>query len=380
MYKASAILNSKALQPLKINPNHMSSPRIIPLTPPSVSEAHIQEKIVCIRAHRERMFNISTQVEYGKLICHNFGQGGAGWTFLFGCVNESIRQFEQQLAQNPHLKDKPICVVGAGCYGLLTAINLIRKGCTVHIIAKEARDIPSYKAAGFFFPRPRRTSGPYEHHVFKTLGMESYQAYLSIAHGTHPFIHDASQLLPAYYDPEIDPGYAPYIQTGLMVAPQEVIIDFGNGKRYRAQEYKTIFINPAAIMHNLERERMRLGIQVIQQEIHSFEALPEEIIFNCAGLGAMKLVTADTMRIVPVQGHLITLKNQPAMSQLQYMINARAVVPMENGKTRNDLIYYAPKDQGILGITFLRGEESLTANQHEFDRLIQRCQNYFGSV
>lgn len=358
----------------------MSSPRIVLLTPPRISQAHIQEKIVCIRAHRERMFNVSTQIKNGKLICHNFGQGGAGWTFLFGCVNESIRLFEQQMIENPRLKKRPICIVGAGCYGLLTAIILTHKGHEVSIVAKEARDIPSYKAAGFFFPRPRRTSGPYEHHVFNTLGMESYRSYLSIAQGTHPFIKNASQLLPAYYDPNIDPGYAPYIAQNLMPAPQEVIIDFGNGKTYPAHEYKTIFINPAAIMHELQREIIRLNISITKKEISCFDDLNQQIIFNCAGLGAMTLVTDDTMRIVPVQGHLITLKNQPAMNELQYMINARAVVPMENGKTRNDLIYYAPKDQGILGITFLRGEESLTANAHEFDRLIQRCQNYFGSV
>ncbi len=38
----------------------------------------------------------------------------------------------------------------------------------------------------------------------------------------------------------------------------------------------------------------------------------------------------------------------------------------------------APKAHGILGITFIRGQADETANMHEFDRLIERAQKYFG--
>ena len=108
--------------------NHTIMPRTIYLTPPSISEDHIQEKIVCIRTHRERIFQITSELKDEKLICHNYGHGGAGWTFLFGSVPESIRQLNTQLQSNPSYKSKPICVIGAGCYGLLTAIELARAG------------------------------------------------------------------------------------------------------------------------------------------------------------------------------------------------------------------------------------------------------------
>jgi glutamate dehydrogenase/leucine dehydrogenase len=124
--------------------------KIIHITPPRISAAHIKEKITCIRAHRERIFEVSTQVLHDKLICHNYGQGGAGWTYLFGCVNESMRQFDQQLQHTTAFKNKQISVIGSGCYGLLTAIMLARKGHSVRIVAKEINDVTSYKAAGFF--------------------------------------------------------------------------------------------------------------------------------------------------------------------------------------------------------------------------------------
>ena len=350
--------------------------RIVNLTPPLLSLEHIKEKITCIRAHRERIFQVKTEIQNNKLICHNYGHGGAGWTFLFGCVNESIRQFEDQLQQNPSFGNKPIAVIGAGCFGLLTAIELSRRGYQVSILAQDLHNISSHKAAGFFFARPRKSSTEQERSVFQTLGMDSYATYLEIIKGNHPFIKTGPKLLPAYYGMDIDPGFAPYIAHGLMPSPEKVIIHFGNGKQYDAMEYTTVFINPAQIMRELDQTARRLQIPFAQATIDSFLDVQESIIFNCAGLGSKKL-TGDA-RIIPVQGHLITLRNQPPMDQLQYMINVKVVMLNSKGMPRDELIYFAPKESGILGITFIRGQDLLTANEHEFDRLLTRCRDFFG--
>ncbi|CAN5128605.1 hypothetical protein BH09DEP1_BH09DEP1_6440 [soil metagenome] len=348
----------------------------IQLIPPLLSESHIDQKISCIRAHRERIFNLSTEQLNKKILFHNYGHGGAGWTFLFGCVNESVRQFEEALQENPSLQGKPICVIGAGCYGLLTAIMLAAKGYAVRIVAKDTHTISSYKAAGFFFPRWRKSSTAQEKQIFLSRGIESYKTYLDIYNGTHPFIKKGPQIVPAYYGLDIDPGFAPYIESNLMQEPKEVTIDFGNGKQYAAREYQTIFINPADIMQELQRAKDELSITITQQEISSFAAVPEDIIFNCAGLGA-KALTQDT-RVIPIQGHLITLKNQ-SRERLHYMINMKVVMQNPDGSMRDELIYFAPKDEGILGITFIRNQDSLAANQHEFDRLLQRSRDFFGT-
>lgn len=345
--------------------------------PPSLSIENIQDKIICIRGHRERLFNVSFQEINNKIIFHNYGQGGAGWTFLFGCINESMRQFENYIAQKPAIKNQAIVVIGAGCYGLLTAITLARKGYTVKIIAKEIDTISSDKAAGFFFPRPRKVSNTQEKEIFHERGTESLQAYLEIVHGTHPFIKSGAQILPAYYAPDIDPEFDQYIAKGLIQPPQKVVIDFNNEKKYDALEYHTLFINSMQLMQELRRNAAQLNIQIIKQEINSFDAVDSQVIFNCAGWGAKQL-TQDT-RLVPVQGHLITLKNQPHLEQLQYMINFRVTMLTPKGTLRNELIYFAPKESGILGITFLRGQDSQTSNQHEFDRLLQRCHDFFGT-
>ena len=131
------------------------------------------------------------------------------------------------------------------------------------------------------------------------------------------------------------------------------------------------------MMQELHAHAKALGITIHTQYIQTFNDIAQPIIFNCAGLGAKSL--AHDKRIVPVQGHLIALKQQAPMEQLQYMINVKVTMTNAQGKQRDELIYFAPKESGIVGITFIRGQDSLTANQHEFDRLLQRCHDYFGT-
>jgi D-amino-acid oxidase len=355
----------------------LNKQKTIYLTPPLVSPEHCKEKITCIRAHRERIFQICSQEESGKLIIHNYGHGGAGWTFLFGAVNEALRIFERHMAFVKGFSKQKIVVVGAGCYGLLTAVMLARKGFGVRIIARETEGIPSTKAAGFFFPRHRKCSNEEEIAIFKRLGQESYNTYLQIIQGAHPFLEQGAKLLSAYYGLDIDPGFGSYISQGLLDGPVKVLVDFNKGKQYEMYEYRTIFIDTQKLLDELWCQVKALGVELRLQEIQSFEELEESMVFNCAGMGAKKLAHDD--RIIPVQGHLITLKNQPSIEQLQYMVNVKITMTDLKGRPRDELIYFAPKKEGILGITFLRGQDSLTTNQHEFDRLIERCQKFFGT-
>lgn len=351
--------------------------KIIHLTPPQLSDHQIKEKIVCVRAHRERIFRVAAETVHDKLVIHNYGQGGAGWTFLFGCVQKSLDLLEEHPELHSVFKKKPITVIGAGCYGLLTAIMLARKGYEVRIAAKDLNNIPSNKAAGFFFPRARKCSTPEERAIFKEMGFASYRAYKDIVQGKHPFIHAGPKILPAYYSPLIDPELGPYITEGLIPAPTDVAVDFGTGKQYDLIAYQSLFINPALLMQELWRNITELRIPVSVQEITDLSEIPEAIIFNCAGSDAKKF--AQDKRVVPVQGHLITLHNQPSTEHLNYLLNVKVTMTDLKGRPRDELIYYAPKDSGILGITFLRGQDSLTSNYHEFDRLLERARLYFGT-
>jgi D-amino-acid oxidase len=354
-----------------------NSPNRILLTPPQLAADNIKERITCIRSHRERIFNVSVEVRHSKLVCHNYGHGGAGWTFLFGCVEESIRQFEAAITQNPHFQHKDIAVIGAGCYGLLTAIMLKQRGYRCIIRAKESDNLASHNAAGFFFPRPRKSSTDSEKATFYAMGIASYQTYLAIAAGNHPFLKSGAKVIPAYFGLDIDPGFASYHAQDLIAPPEHVIVDFGNGKQYPMMRYDIIHINAQQLMQQLHAHVQALQIPIVCQTVQTFDQLTEPIIFNCAGWGAKQLT--NDARLIPVQGHLITLQQQPCPEQLEYLINVKVVMTNADGTQRDELVYYAPKNEGILGITFKRGCDSLTAHDYEFDRLLKRCKDFFGT-
>lgn len=184
-------------------------------------------------------------------------------------------------------------------------------------------------------------------------------------------------LLPVYFGLDIDPGYDFYISQGVVDKAEKVTIDFGNGKSYAAMEYETVFINAHKLIKELRRTVDQLNISVTKAEIRSFDDVPEAVVFNCTGIGAKQL-TGDK-KVIPVQGHLIALKNQDCMTKLQYMLNMKVVMTDELGNQRDELIYYSPKQSGVLGITFIRGQRSSLANEHEFDRILQRCHDFFGT-
>lgn len=348
----------------------------ITLTPPLISSEHIQKKIICIRGHRERIFNVAPEKQKHQMLFHNYGQGGAGLTFLFGCVEESLQQFYAYRAAQGIPKNTPIVVVGAGCYGLLTACTLAHQGYRVKIIAEKTEHLPSHNGAGFFFPRHRRSSTPQEIHDFQKFSIASFLGYSTVIQHNHPFIQRGPKIIPAYYDQAMNPGLEALIKRNLVPEPKKVTINFGGSTRHEVLQYQTLFINAHELMQELEQARKNFAIPLIQKKITSFDELEESLIFNCAGLGAGEL--APDPLVGPVQGHLIALHNQPKPDQLNYLLNVKAPVDHARGIEPNKLIYFTPKGEGLLGITFLRGRKTLQKNEHEFEKILNRCNAYFG--
>ncbi len=329
------------------------------------------------------MFRIEHEFSSGKHVFHNYGHGGAGFTFLPAAINESFRQFDKAIENKLITFDMRATVIGAGCYGLLSAIMLSRRGFSVTIVAKETKEIPSYKAAGFFFPRARKRSTAEEQALFERYGLESYLEYASIIAGKHPFLTTGARIIPGYFGLDVNPGFEPYIVAGLMSGPRMVTVDFYNPKQasldhgmmHTMLEYQCLFVSVTALMNELQTLRLKYDIPIIEKEISSFDEVESPIIFNCAGFGAKQL-TGDK-KMLPVQGHLISLQDQPDCDERDYLINMKMTVTDEYG-TRDELLYYAPKGEGILGITFKRNQASLETNHHEFDRLLRRARDFFG--
>lgn len=335
----------------------------IHLTPPILSADHIQELVTCIRPKHADGYQLHGELKRDKLIIHNYGHSGSGWTLLFGVIEQVMEEFEQKLAENPQFKNKPVCVIGAGCMGLLSAITLARKGYTVKIVAEQFENIASDKAVGLFFPYTAFTP---VYNKYQRAQEVSLREYTTIINGTHPFITpSAAQRLPQYVDLTTK-----YSRLNFWGPPRMVTLDFGNGTKHDVREYNTLFIHTFNMMQQMKEYATMLGISMQEQHVSSFDELQESIILNCTGLGAQQL--NNDAGLIPVQGHIIKLKNQPAAC-LQYIIHVRV---MQHGKPA--YVYFAPKASGVLGITYIEGEQRLDTNTHEFDLMLERARDYFG--
>ena len=182
--------------------------------------------------------------------------------------------------------------------------------------------------------------------------------------------------MPIYVGKSTDAGLEYYVQKGVMKAKQEVIVDFGNGKRHNMFKYISIFIDTKKMMSKLHEIVGRLKIKVTQAVIDSIGEIKEAVVFNCSGLGAREL--AQDQKVEPVVGHLLMLKNQPPMKDLQYMIDTTMCSINNLGEEIEEYIYYAPKNEGILGGTFIKGQDVLRNTSHHFNRILDRSANFFG--
>lgn len=357
---------------------------IVTLAPPEITSDTIQERLSCVRPMREGNPNISLEA-YGdkKSIVHCYGHGGSGWTMLFGSVNKALSLF---FSAKPS-KNEPIRIIGGGCMGLLMAVELARQGYRVAgITSKELIDIPSWKAAGYFALVSLKTS-PDQVDLVQQIGMDTFLAYQKIHRGEHPYFpKDYVRFLPVYCDQKVDSGVDYLERKGLIPKVENVTLDFGGGVRHKGYlKYMTYFINGSEMMTTLLQEVKRHGIPIEKRKLGSFEEVKENWIFNCSGMGARELSSDDLM--IPVKGHLITLKPSAGKEHLNYMIHADVI---QDGKVER--LYMFPKINsvspenpsgiacsGVLGGTFIRDNEK-NSDELEFNKILERsCRFFYGT-
>ncbi len=362
-------------------------PEIVRLEPPQISKDTISEMITCTRPMRDGKFNISLEKVNEKTIVNCYGHGGSGWTTLFGSVDKAIRLFEES---HPD-KKTPIRVIGSGCMGLTSAIELTRLGYKVsRISTKSIHDITSWRAAGYFALVSVKTS-PEEQEDLNRIGMHTFLTYQQIEKGLHPYISQkAVRFIPVYCSIDTEAGVEDLEARGLIPPKKYVTLDFGNRAIHQNYlEYKTFFMNTTTLMNELLNEALRLDLDVEIEHIHSYDQVEEEVIFNCSGLGAHEL-NQDPL-LIPVRGHLLTLNKKSGSAHMNYMIYTKV------GQDGNEeYIYLFSKDQsvtpeypqgtpcsGVLGGSFiphtdrLSPEELKELDRIEFEKLFRRNREFF---
>jgi hypothetical protein len=356
------------------------------IIPPAFEQANLGEKILCYRPMKHGMPNLSIEQVNNKVVAHNYGHGGSGWTLGPGSAKYVNTLLINSLLGN-ELSDKsaPIAVIGAGLVGLFTAYDLIKRGySSITIYAEKIEPLASHYAGGLLAPVSMDNNHDMQP-IIDQIGIDAYRFYDDVARNKNNDFKQGTRLVPSYFNNREDSGLEAYVGR-VMLPAKDVILDFGNGTTRKMVVYDDgIFMNAALLMAELHEFINKNNTKVVVGKIFSFDELQEKFIFNCSGLGAIEL--ADDTTLVPVQGHLIMLKNQ-IPENMNYMI----LVYFGEGKTeanqkvkRSFYIFpkhlpdSAPQDIGVIGGTFIEGGTPDKPNLAEYDSIIKEANTFFGN-
>jgi D-amino-acid oxidase len=349
-FMASALaLSAAAIRPAR---TLAATPPDAPVVPVRIDPNRVIRTIVGLRPYRAAGFVLRAQPLGSKVLVHNYGHGGGGFSLSWGCAT---------LASDLVADRSPAraAVLGCGVIGLTTARILQNRGWQVTIYAADLPPATTSNVAGAqwtpttvfaasqaspafmdqFRSAARIANRAFQLMVGSTYGVRWLDNYVlkrdaQTAGGEIDYARRVG-IEDLYADVEtIDPATLPYV-------------GFNN-----VQRFATMLMEPNTFLPAVERDFFLAGGRVV---VRSFRAasevasLPEPVVFNCTGLGSRTLF-GDTA-LEPVRGQLTILEPQPDVDYTYLTTYA------------TDSLYMFPRNDGIvLGGTFQRGDWSTTVD------------------
>jgi D-amino-acid oxidase len=122
-----------------------------PIIPIRADVDRIFRITVCLRPFRAAGPRLDVERLGDKVVVHNYGHGGSGWSLSWGSADVVVRK-----ALNAANGKKQLAVVGCGALGLTAATTAQRAGFKVTIYAKERPPyVRSARATGSWTPDSR---------------------------------------------------------------------------------------------------------------------------------------------------------------------------------------------------------------------------------
>lgn len=273
---------------------------------------------VCSRPFRPAGPRLDAERIGDKLVVHNYGHGGSGWSLSWGSALIAVGK---AMAAGP----TDIAVIGCGALGLTAAITAQRAGAKVTIYAREQMaETRSARATGMWSPDSRialrSAVGPQFDVLWEEMARSSFhihQRYLGLADepvtwteryslwdGPRRGIPDPigfatyggrlNDLTPA--GEPVEPGAHPFAQASV----RRVTIPIFN-----ITEYGRVLTSDFLLAGGrMERREFNTASEL--------GTLKEKVIINCTGYGARALFRDETL--VPVRGQIAWLIPQPEVT------------------------------------------------------------------
>ena len=301
-----------------------------PLAPIRAHEDRLFKITVCLRPFRAAGPRIEaekiTLPVQDKLIVHNYGHGGSGWSLSWG----SAAIATQLALTGTDPSTQHVAVLGCGALGLTAATLLQRAGCKVTIYAKDrVSESRSFRATGSWTPDSRIAlkSAPAafasQWQQMARTSWHTYQGYLGLSGSPIEFtdryiLSDAPPEQALQQRRDEDPiGFAHYMPLIADINPRSLDLPPGQHPfptRYARRSTQLMF-NITSLAHQIFEDFMINGGQIVTREFHTpadLAGIPQPTIVNCTGYGARALFSDNSL--TPVRGQIGWLIPQPETS------------------------------------------------------------------
>ncbi len=290
---------------------------------PRVSMDRYIRSTVGLRPHRDIGFKLEKEKLGNKVLVHNWGHGGSGWSLSWGTSELAIRMAEEGGGSQDY------AVLGSGIVGLTTARLLQRRGKTVTIYTKDLPPrVTSNYAAALWTPTatlcdPAKISPEFKQ-VFEKAARISFR-YWNDFIGHHPTygVHyvEGIQLVDLAHPPPPKPVPADFygsVIDDLHPKAIELTPDQHPFKGYSAHLTLAMRFEAHTFLFQTLNDFLNDGGKIVIQEIkrpEDIDALPQKAVIACIGLGA-KAVFNDA-ELNPIRGQLNMLAPQ---NDLRYSV------------------------------------------------------------
>jgi D-amino-acid oxidase len=290
-----------------------------PIIPIRADVDRIFRITVCLRPFRAAGPRLDVERLGDKVVVHNYGHGGSGWSLSWGSADVAVRK-----AIDAANGKKELAVIGCGALGLTAATTAQRAGFKVTIYARERPPyVRSSRATGSWTPDSRialtSAASPNFAAEWESMARTSfamYQSYLGMP-GTPVEWTDRYELFddePGQHRSLLRPSdtrdFAHYYDRIADLTPMTQDIPAGAHPfptRYVRRDTSLTF-NVADYARQLMNDVMVAGGTIETREFHSpqeMASLPQSVIINCPGYGARQLWSDES--IVPVRGQIAWL-------------------------------------------------------------------------
>jgi D-amino-acid oxidase len=349
-----------------------SAPRPrVRLTPLRVAPELIIRTTVGLRPHRPHGFVLRSEKLGEKLLVHNYGHGGAGWSLSWGTgtmAADMVREGGHQRA----------AVIGSGIVGITCARLLQKRGIRTTIYtAAVPPDTTSNMAEAAFTP----TSGLVDFSQRTAEWEAQFRQAVQISYRQWQLLANPNTGV-SWVD-NYSPTETAENRGGISLLPESVqgertVLGPGEhpfGSTYAVHRREMRF-EPNVALDALLRDFMIFGGGV---EIRRFASkdqlatLDEPALVNCTGLGSKELM-GDT-ELMPLKGQLHVLAPQDGVD---YSTTGGLKVDIESP---GGFLYMMPRRDGIiLGGTSERDVWTMESNDEERERILLRHRELFTSM